>query len=99
LQYTIQVVLQDTLLRLPAGFAKTSDQLLLPHLLLLLLLLPLLLQHHHLQDWLSRNDRSPITNKALGSKRLLPNHALRSAIMEAQHAAATAAASGSMRCS
>jgi hypothetical protein len=40
-----------------------------------------------MQDWLSRNDRSPMTNEAQGSKRLLPNHALRSAIMEAQHAA------------
>jgi hypothetical protein len=51
-----------------------------PHLLLLLL--------HLLQDWLSRNNRSPMTNEALGSKRLLPNHALRSAIMEARQAAA-----------
>ncbi|KAF6251956.1 Copine-domain-containing protein [Scenedesmus sp. NREL 46B-D3] len=45
-------------------------------------------EKHAIQDWLSRNDRSPMTNEALGSKQLLPNHALRSAIMEAQHAAA-----------
>jgi hypothetical protein len=53
----------------------------LPLPLLLLLLC-------HLQDWLSRNNRSPMTNEALSSKQLLPNHALRSAILEARQATA-----------
>ena len=35
-----------------------------------------------IEQWLQQHDTSPMTNQALPSKGLTPNHALRSAIME-----------------
>ncbi|WIA09752.1 hypothetical protein OEZ85_009131 [Tetradesmus obliquus] len=45
-------------------------------------------ERQEIEEWLSTHNTSPVTNAALEHKQLVPNHALRSAIKEAQQAAA-----------